>query len=114
MIKKVTKAYFVNTLNNEASIFVTSIFNHSLEEITEAIEKLSLGDFELSEKTIRYVTRRGSNFIQFKGGSRLYFDDHGTNEYYTINDTFYLKYNYYNDDFDGAMRTNIIVYGIVR
>lgn len=114
-MEKITKKQFVEILTSHTSVFCGSVFRWNDEKCERAME--SIGKIDENDER-RTVTEKHTNFIVFSGGSRLYFDQEGKNEYFSYQNEngvrFVLQRTTSHDDFDDADYQDYIIYAIIE
>lgn len=114
-MEKITKKQFVEILTNYASVFCASVFRWNDEKCERAMENIGKIDEKAERRT---VSEKHTSFIVFSGGSRLYFDKEGKNEYFSYQNKngtkFVLQRTISHDDFDDKDYQDYIVYAIIE
>lgn len=114
-MNQITKKEFIETLSNNETILVDSLFRYNDRKCINAMER-TMEQIITINKNIkrRTVTEEHSNYIVFSDGSRLDFNQVGTKKYFSYTNTygihFLIQRTEVYDDFDEKSYKNYIVY----
>ena len=75
-MNQITKKEFIETLSNNETIFVGSLFRYNDRKCINAMERIITINKNIKRRT---VTEEHSNYLVFSNGSRLDFNQAGTN-----------------------------------
>ena len=107
---QITKKEFIETLSNNETILVDSIFCRNDEICINVMARITTINYAKR----RTVTEEHSNYIVFSDGSRLDFNQTGTKKYFSYTNTygihFLIQRTEVYDDFDEKFYKNYIVY----
>lgn len=113
-MNQITKKEFIETLSNNETIFVGSLFRYNDRKCINAMERIITINKNIKRRT---VTEEHSNYIVFSDGSRLDFNQAGTKKYFSYTNThgihFLIQRTEVYDDFDEKFYKNYIVYSVV-
>lgn len=114
-MNQITKKEFIETLSNNETILVGSLFRYCdgkcINAMEHAMERITTIYKNAKRRT---VTEEHSNYIVFSDGSRLDFNQAGTKKYFSYTNTygiyFLIQRTEVYDDFDEKFYKNYIVY----
>lgn len=115
---QITKKEFIETLSNNETILVDSLFRYNDRKCINAMERTMERIITINKNIKRRtVTEEHSNYIVFSNGSRLDFNQAGTKKYFSYTNThgihFLIQQTEIYDDFDEKFYKNYIVYSVV-
>lgn len=113
-MNQITKKEFIETLSNNETILVDSLFRYNDRKCIKAMEHAMERITTINYAKRRTVTEEHSNYIVFSDGSRLDFNQIGTKKYFSYTNTygihFLIQRTEVYDDFDERFYKNYIVY----
>lgn len=114
-MNQITKKEFIETLSNNETIFVGSLFRYNDRKDINAMERTMERIITINKNIKRRtVTEEHSNYIVFSDGSRLDFNQAGTKKYFSYTNThgihFLIQQTEIYDNFDEKFYKNYIVY----
>lgn len=117
-MNQITKKEFIETLSNNETILVDSVFRYNdwkcINAMENAMERIITTNKNVKRRT---VTKEHSNYIVFSDGSRLDFNQVGTKKYFSYTNRygihFLIQRTEVYDDFDEKSYKNYIVYAVV-
>lgn len=113
MTRITKKAFIAAVAENTTTFEVCTRWSRGItaEKVRAALESL-----ETLKGKRRRVTVQRSSYLEFTGGSRLYLDQGGKNEYYAHRTRsglqFYIAANTIFDEWEGVNKTQWIIYGV--
>lgn len=116
---QITKKEFIETLSNNETILVDSLFRYNDRKCINAMEYAMERIITINKNVKRRtVTEEHSNYIVFSDGSRLDFNQTGTKKYFSYTNTygfhFLIQRTEVYDDFDEQFYKNYIVYMVAQ
>lgn len=90
-MEKITRKAFIETLCGNMTVFL-GCTRQSAEKVEECLDSILAGTFDGKKILEHRTAKQRSNFIEFTGGSRLYFDQSGTKTCYHVEKMGYHVY----------------------